>query len=108
MSGLVYRPIGRVGADLVVLDVNRRLYAGLSRDGAYWHAVHPAATDLRNADDLVVRREGQLVCTCKGSAFRGTCWRTQQAEALEAGRADSLAWLDAADGAGEAVEAFRG
>ena len=108
MSGLVYRPIGPVGGDLVVLDVNRRLYAGLSRDGAYWHAVHPAAVDLVNADGAVVRHAGELVCTCKGSAFRGTCYRVAQAEALEAGRADSLAWLDTPAGAGDSVEAYRG
>ena len=105
MSGLVHRPIGPVGDALVVLDADRRLYAGLSRDGAYWHAVHPAPVDLADANGGVVRRAGELVCTCKGSAFRGTCYRTAQAEALEGGQADAPAWFgDAAPG--EIVEAY--
>lgn len=104
MSGLVFRAIGAVDGALVVLDAARRLYAGLSRDGAYWHAVHPAAVDLVNADGAVIRAAGQLVCGCKGSAYRGTCYRVEQAEAFEAGNPTSVAWLT--DGApGELVEA---
>jgi hypothetical protein len=131
VSGLVYRSLGEVGEALVVIDAARRLYVGLSRDGSYHHVVHPTPIDMVNADNAVVRSAGQLVCTCKGSAFRGTCYRTAEAESFEAGRlapihgpdcdadlrrngcvcTDALAWLDGNDspaGAGEAVEAFRG
>jgi len=108
MSGLVHRPIGPVGGDLVVLDATRRLYAGISRDGAYWHVVHPAATDLVNNDGEIVRREGELVCTCKGSAFRGRCYRVEQGEAFET--ANVSAFRGAPDlgfeAPGELMEAF--
>ena len=112
MSGLVFRPIGPVDDALVVLDSNRRLYAGLSRDGSYWHVVQPAQVDLVNADGATARSAGQLVCGCKGGAFRGTCYRVEEAEAFEGTRdaaATSLTLvLDSPAGAGEAVEAFRG
>lgn len=96
MSGIVYRSLGDVGADLVVLDARRRVYVGVSRDDSYLHLVHPTPIDLVSADGAVVRTAGQLVCTCKGSAFRGTCYRVQQAEAFEGTSAASsaaLAWL---------------
>lgn len=108
MTGLVFRPIGPVGDDLVVLDANRRLYAGLSRDGAYWHAVHPAPVAMVNSDGATVRDAGQLVCTCAGSAFRGTCYRVEQAEAFEGARPGTPFITDSPWGAGEAVEASRG
>lgn len=107
MTGLVFRPIGPVGNDLVVLDANRRLYIGLSHDGAAWHSVHPTPIDLVNGDGATIRTAGQLVCTCKGSAFRGTCWRVKQAEAFEAGQ-PGTAFTDSPWGAGELVEASRG
>lgn len=127
MSGLISRSLGNVGDALVILDAKRRLYVGLSRDAGYWHVVHPAQVDLINAENAVIRSVGQLVCTCKGSAFRGTCYRVGEAEAFEAGQlapvhgphcdadlrrngcvcTDALDY-DSPDGAGEAVEAFRG
>ncbi|MEW6223218.1 MAG: hypothetical protein AB1627_01175 [Chloroflexota bacterium] len=116
MSGLVFRPIGPVEGALVVLDADRRLYAGLSRQGDYWHVVSPALEDMANADGAVIRRAGQLICRCRGGLFRGTCYRVEQAEAFEAGQAsrfesvppDWLVGLDSPFGAGEAVEASRG
>lgn len=131
MTGIVFALLFDAGDNLVVLDEPRRLYAGLSRDGTYWHVVHPAQVDMVNAENAVIRAVGQLICTCKGSAFRGTCYRVLEAEAFEAGRvalvhgphcdADlrrngcvcepEIPWLDDSDspaGAGESVEAFRG
>lgn len=131
MTGLVYRSLGDVGDSLVILDATRRLYAGLSRDKAYWHVVTPALEDMVNADNAVIRSTGQLTCRCRGGLYRGTCWRVKEAEAFEAGtlapthRADcdadlrrngcvcmpDIAWLadnDSPAGAGESVEAFRG
>lgn len=85
MSGLVYRSLGNVGDNLVVIDAARHVYAGLSRDASYLHLVHPAPVDMVNAENAVIRSAGQLVCTCAGSAYRGRCYRTDQAEAFEAG-----------------------
>lgn len=113
MAGLVHRPIGPIGDALVVLDASRRLYAGLSRDQTYWHAVHPLSVDLIAEDGTVVARVGALTCTCAGGQYRGRCYRVAQVEAFEAGQglADP-AWLaegfEAPVGAGETVEAFRG
>lgn len=86
MSGLVYIGIAGHGDALMVLDATRRAYAGLSRDAAYWHLVHPAQVDMVNAENAVIRSVGQLVCGCKGGQFRGTCYRVQEAEAFEAGQ----------------------
>ncbi len=122
MSGLVYRPIGDVD-DLVVLDATRRTYAGLSTSGDYWHLIQPARPDDPRVGDGLERRAGELVCTCAGGTYRGTCWRTKEAEAFEAGiprenapvpgqvdlaELEAASWFDAPAGAGEAVEAFRG
>ena len=113
MTGIVHRPIGPVGRDLVVLDASRRLYVGLSRDETYWHVVAPLPVDLVDADGTVIRRVGTLTCTCAGGQFRGECYRTKQAAAFEAGQGlPDPAWFtegfDAPVGAGEAVEASRG
>ena len=111
--GVVHRPIGTVGIDLVVLDAGRRTYAALSRDATYWHLISPLPVDLVDADGTVVRRIGDLSCTCAGGVFRGECYRIKQALAWEKGAGlPDPAWLtegyDAPAGAGEAVEAFRG
>ncbi len=109
MSGLVFAPLGPIGDALAVLDTKRRVYVGLSHDASYLHVVHPAAVDLVNADGATVRRAGELVCTCKGSAFRGTCYRVKEAEAFEAGQAAGFGtYVDSPWGAGEALEASRG
>lgn len=131
MTRIVHVGLDDLDDALIVLSARRRAYAGISRDGSYFHLVHPTPIDMVNADNAVVRSAGQLVCTCKGSAFRGRCYRVDEGEAFEAGRlapvhgpdcdADlrkngcvcvpELAWLDGNDspaGAGEAVEAFRG
>jgi hypothetical protein len=117
MTGLVYRPIGPVEDALVVLDATRRTYAGISRDGSYWHLIQPARLgDPRVTDGI--RQVGQLVCTCRGGTFHGTCYRIDEAERLEGGMRDPVddaaSWLatsselDSPAGAGEMVEAFRG
>ena len=90
MSGLVFRPIGPVNDALVVLDANRRLYAALSHDGAYWHVIQP--------------RDGALACSCAGFAYRGTCWRLEEGRAYEGTVVASAELV----GAGDIVEAFRG
>ena len=113
-GGLVFASIAERSGALVILDAGRRLYAGLSRDGSYWHVVSPSQVDSIDADGNVTRPAGQLACICKGFVFRGSCYRTQQAAAFEAGDADRLAapsWMrdyDASVGAGESVEASRG
>ena len=109
----MHRPIGPVGDALVVLDMERRLYVGLSRDQTYFHVVAPAPVELVDPDGTVVKRVGQLTCSCLGGIYRGACWRTKQAVAFEAGRGlPDPAWLAegfvAPVGAGEAVEASRG
>lgn len=104
MTAVQYVGIALAGNDLVVLDANRRLYAGLSRDGAYWHVVSPALEDLVNADGAVIRAAGQLTCRCRGGLYRGTCYRVEQAEAFEAGAGQAAPWADAAPG--ELTEAY--
>lgn len=122
--GLRYLQIAPEGDELVCLDAERRLYAGLSRDRTYWHIIQPLPLeDPRVGDGL--RKAGELGCTCPGGVYHGRCYRVGQAEAFEAGRLmltpvqargqigmDEAAgpdWLyDAPVGAGEAVEAFRG
>lgn len=115
MTGVVYRAIGEVGDALTILDASRRTYAGLSRDGQYWHLIAPFAGV-----------EGVLVCTCKGGRTHGRCWRMHQAIAFEAGDARQaspafarpswarasldagVASFDAPVGAGHSVQAERG
>lgn len=78
-------------AGLVVIDRERRAYAGLSRDGEYYHLIGPAhPLDLRVADGR--RQAGQLVCSCQGGMVRGTCYRTLEAEAIE-DAAEAPAWM---------------
>lgn len=88
------REAGQAG-ELVVLDRERRLYAGLNREGTAWHVIQPAQLwDPRVGDGLVV--VGQLVCSCQGGTFRGVCYRTKEARAFEARQADQAAapsWL---------------
>jgi hypothetical protein len=88
------REAGESG-ELVVLDRERRLYAGTNRDGTGWHVIQPARPDDPRVGDGL-RQAGQLVCTCAGGTFRGTCYRTVEAERFEAERADHAAaptWL---------------
>jgi hypothetical protein len=125
MTNVVYRSIGDIGGDLAVLDAERRLYVGLSRDGSYYHVVEPLQADIvEGIDNDVIRPAGALACRCKGGTFRGVCYRVTEAEALEAGDVKPFAspdWLeprviadegtatfDAPAGAGDLVEAFRG
>jgi hypothetical protein len=101
-AGIVWSPVPRTRS-LIVLDAERRLYAGISKDETYYHVIQP---------DQV---SGQLVCTCKAETFRLRCYRVSQAEQLEGARSPrialeqtGIAWFDAPAGAGEEVEAYRG
>jgi hypothetical protein len=78
------RSIDDVGQTLVVLDEERRLYAGLSRDESYWHVVAPLQLEILGRDGEVIRAIGQLSCRCKSGVVRGTCYRVVEAEAIEA------------------------
>lgn len=88
------------GNGLVVLDADRRTYAGLSRDGTYWHLIQPAseatvkALEYEDANGLRVQPValGQLICTCAGGRFHRHCYRTEQAEAFERSRASEVDW----------------
>jgi len=113
MTRLVHLAIAFEPDMLVILSASRRTYAALSRDGSYVHVVQPRAVDLVAEDGTVIERIGELTCSCLGGLYRGTCWRTKQAAAFEAGQGlPDPAWLaegfDAPAGAGEAVEASRG
>jgi hypothetical protein len=68
MSGIAWSPIHHIDNHLVVLDAERRLYAGLARDGGYWHVVQPVRIDDRRVEDGL-RIAGQLSCTCGGGVF---------------------------------------
>lgn len=104
LAGPVFSPVFIGSQQLHVLSTEHRLYVGLSRDGSYLHVVSPQI-ELTDVDGNVVRPAGTLGCTCKGSVFHGSCYRTKQGEALERGEADVDVWIhDAAPG--ELVEAF--
>lgn len=91
-GGLVFASIAERSGALVILDAGRRLYAGLSRNGSYWHVVTPSQVEIHHDEtDEVIRGIGQLFCTCKGGTFHGSCYRLEQAVAFEAGDADRLA-----------------
>jgi hypothetical protein len=57
----------------VFADAERRTFVALNRAGDGYHFVSPAA-----ADDIRVRdghvEAGELVCTCPGGRFRGSCY----------------------------------
>lgn len=114
VGGLVFASIAAQTGALIILDAGRRLYAGISRGDDYWHVVSPSQVDQIDLDGNVVRAAGFLACICKGFIFHGRCYRSEQAEAFEAGQADQAAmprWAgdyDAPVGAGESVEASRG
>lgn len=95
MTPIAFAPLAAAPEALVVLDATRRLYAGLNHEGTAWHVIQPAQVwDPRVADGL--RKVGQLVCTCQGGTFHGSCYRTKQAEDLERRMADedaAPAWL---------------
>jgi hypothetical protein len=113
MTRIVHVGINFEPDTLVVLSASRRTYAAVSRDQTYLHLIQPVQVELIDPDGTVLKRVGQLTCTCAGGQFRGTCYRVAQAEAFEAGLGlPDPAWLaegfDAPVGAGEAVEASRG
>lgn len=90
--------IAHVGLDdlddaLIVLSAKRRAYAGVSRDGSYFHLISPNQVEVTNPETgEVLRRVDDLVCNCKGFTFHGHCYRASQALALEAGDAAGPVW----------------
>jgi hypothetical protein len=76
---------------LVVFDLERRTFAGLSHEGDYWHLIRPGRPDdLRvvNGRDGV----GELACSCAGGQLKGRCWRLAQAVEFERALAEQRAW----------------
>lgn len=74
---------------LVVLDAERRTYMALSRDETYWHLIRPLrADDPAVTAENATARAGDLTCCCPGGAFRGNCYRLEQARAYELAQAD--------------------
>lgn len=84
--------------DLVVFDRERRVYLGLNRAGDAYHMIQPAQIwDPRVGDGKVL--VGELVCTCQGGTFHGTCYQIQIAIELEIAAADAAAlprWAEVA------------
>ena len=92
-----HAPIAVEPETLAVLDATRRLYAGLSRDGSYYHVIVPSQFDLvdHNTDE-VIRPAGTLECRCRGFLSHGHCYMASAAIALEGQQADQAAapsWL---------------
>lgn len=91
-DGLVFASIAERTGALVVLDEARRTYAGLSRDGSYWHLIQPGLVNAVHPETgEIVKLAGELVCTCKGRTFHGSCYRLSEALALEERQADEAA-----------------
>jgi hypothetical protein len=64
----------------VFYDIDRRTFVILSREGTYYHLVHPAAPDDRRVLNGLVTA-GILVCDgCAGGRYRGTCHAVDEAE----------------------------
>lgn len=96
MSRLVWSPILVPADALVVLDADRRLYAGLSRDESYYHLIQPAQFDVTDGDGNIVRPAGMLACTCRGFQAHGHCYQATAAIDFEGEQADQAAapsWL---------------
>jgi hypothetical protein len=90
VTRVAWSPITVPPDTLVSLDADRRLYAGLSRDGSYYHLIRP----LRDGD-YRVRHEGGIIgalaCDCVGFSTHGKCYQASAAIALEAELADQAA-----------------
>jgi hypothetical protein len=97
MTRLVWSPILIPPDALVVLDADRRLYAGLSHDESYYHLIQPTQFAIVDPNtDEVLRTAGALACTCRGFQSHGHCYQTQLAIELEIAKADQAAapsWL---------------
>ena len=91
MTRIVHAAIAVPPETLVVLDAERRLYAGLSRDESYYHVLQPALFALTDGDGNVVRPTGTLECRCRGFQSHGHCYVAAVAIALEARQADQAA-----------------
>ena len=76
---------------LVLFDLERRTYLGLSRDESYWHVVRPLRADDPGVAEGNVQ-VGDLTCCCAGGTFKGHCYRIAQAIAFERERASELRW----------------
>jgi hypothetical protein len=89
---------------LIVLDVDRRTYIGLSHDGRYWHLIGPVPSaevaryfDRTDADGNAMSpvAVGDLVCTCAGGRWKNTCYRLDQAKEFERSIEEEARWGDA-------------
>ena len=97
MTRLIVSPIQVPPETLVCVDLERRVYLGLSRDGSYLHVGHPRGFEQLGEQGEVIGLETDLVCTCKGAIFQGKCYQTERAIAAEAeldapATPDELAW----------------
>lgn len=98
-------------------DPARQTFAAVSRDGSYYHLVHPAdPTDIRvrgwSRDGEVVLEPkvaaGQLVCECPSGRVRGTCYVVEAAKVRLTVDFTPVAAANGWEGAGASVEAARG
>jgi hypothetical protein len=90
MSAVVSAPIAVPPDTLVVLDAERRLYVGLSRDGSYYHLIRPLRPeDYRVREEL--GKAGQLACDCVGFSSHGHCYQAALAIAHEGRARDEAA-----------------
>lgn len=88
----------------VFADPPRRTWLALNSAGDGYHVVTPTPDDAQLIVDGL-RHVGQLSCTCAGGRYRGSCYVTKEAEAIEELRQQAPAeptWFDAP---AEAVEA---
>lgn len=92
MTRLVWSPISIPPDALVVLDADRRLYVGLSRDESYYHIIQPTQFAIVDPNtDEVLRPAGALACTCRGFQSHGHCYVATAAIAFEGELADQAA-----------------
>jgi hypothetical protein len=85
-------------SEFAFADLGRRTFVVASRDGSYYHLVHPVdAEDRRVQDGLTT--PGLLVCDgCKGGRYRGTCHAVASAEeALRASGHSAVDWIGPAE-----------
>jgi hypothetical protein len=97
MIRIVWSPISIPPDAIVVLDGERRVYAGLSHDGSYLHLIQPTQFAIIDPNtDEVLRPAGTLECRCRGFQSHGHCYQATAAIAFEGEMADQAAaptWL---------------
>jgi hypothetical protein len=96
------KPLELPDTGLIVLDLDRRTYAGLSHDGTYWHLLQAATAEQAKSfdyvgdDGLTVSpvRAGDLICSCPGGRWRRHCYRLDEARAFERSIEEEARWGD--------------